>query len=413
MYPDKLLTHSAPWACGINIDRMRSRLGCIFEAIERYCSAIIPEERLLWASESDLRRRGYDCMPSEVFDYFTEEQYAQSNLYDRWKPESKMRWVLSHSLTDGRDYYMPAQLVYCPYTWLSNEIKIFDPFSTGLAAHRTLEKAIYSGLCEVVERDSFMIFWHNMLPSPHIRMDSIQGKDSEIDKLLYRIRSIANLEITFKDLTTDINIPTPLCILRNRVNNNVAAAAFAAASDLNPIIALRKAINECLGTYMYANRLRFEDPNYADVKIDPSRWDRTIQLDDHVVNFAHHEIHDYIKWVEDGDEITFDMMIEKYGNNNYIEVDRDNYELLLTKRCLRECVERLARVGLECIYTDVTSEDIALSGFHVVHALIPGVVPLNSRHPVRPEGCKRYISVPDKLGLNSNNRINVVPHPYP
>lgn len=255
MHPETIFSHPAPWSCGINIDRKKAKYGCIFEAVERYCSTFVPKELLHFASENEMVKRGLECMSSDQFDYFTEEQYAMLEKmgkeapYQRWLPDSPIQWVESHALSDDRSFFMPAQLMYCPCELAKNEPRLFDPFSTGMAAHRTLDKAIYLGLCEVIERDSLVIFWHNMLPSPIIREDSLIGIDSEIDSLLERLKSVPGLELLVKDITSDSQIPTLLCVIRNRWNPEATATAFAAATDLNPIIALRKSMNECSGKY--------------------------------------------------------------------------------------------------------------------------------------------------------------------
>jgi len=407
MFSDRVADIAANWSSGINIDQKSAIRGCIFEGIERYCSAIIPKERLLWGTERELIKKGYECMTRTMFDYFADEQYLRRRFrHQKWTATSNFRWDCSKSLNDGREFFIPAQFIYVPYYFMQNETKLIDTISTGLACHRTLEKAIYAGLCEVVERDSFTIFWYNMLKSPQVVVESLSGRNSQIDILLGRINDIPGCELTIKDITTDSMIPTLLCILQNKKNKKAVATAFAAATDLDPITALQKALNEVLGTYTLAYILRYERDEYCNISINPARWNQTYTLNDHVALYAFHEIYDYICWLDDGPLITISDILEKYKNPSTRQANN-------TKYFLDECNKRLKLCNLEAFYTDITTEDIEASGFKVVRVCIPGCVPLQSVHVSRPIGCKRLYTVPPKIGLTRPTKMNVVPHPYP
>ncbi len=401
--PDRVKTEPALWAGGMDIDHLRAYRSCIFESIERYASALVDLEGLVTGSEIEMIQAGFNMWRSEEFDLFSPEQYEAGISYDRWKPESVLRWKSCLSLCDDITIYVPAQFIYAPYSFDRNEPRLFDQLSTGIACHRTYESAMIRGLCEAVERDAFMIYWLNMLPSPAIDPRSLLGLDPSLDMVLNRVAEVPGLEITFKDITTDLSIPTVLCILRNRKDPEAVAAAFAAATDLDARSAIRRAANEVLGTYSLAHRLRFEAEQYANLRVHPGRWNLTRTLDDHTVNFAFPEIHRYIKWIDRGDTISADQFMDL----RELAAPKD------PKRALAFAADCLARIGLKPCGVDLTPIDIRDMGFYVVRAVIPGLVPLHGPHPDRPLGSSRLRTGPKAMGFDCPERLNAVPHPYP
>src|SRR5262249_51199930 len=83
---------------------------------------------------------------------------------------------------------------------------------------------------------------------------------------------------------------------------------------------------------------------------------------------------------------------------------------------LRTCVRLLAARGLEAIVVDLTTEDIAEMGFHVVRVLAPGTIGLNAAHRLRFLGGERLYSAPADMGYRSRKAaeddLNPYPHPF-
>jgi len=391
---------------GMNIDYKSALMACIGESIERYCSSLIPFEELTWTSELDIVNSGKECMSSKDLDYFTDEQYWLNPYLVQWMPTSLCYWRECYSMKNGRPYYIPAQLIYVPYKHADGEGQFCEQVSTGLACHRSETQAQLSGLYEVIERDAFMIYWLTMASVPSVEIESLAGWDHELNALLNRVKDIPTLTLTLKDITIDAQIPTMLCIARNPNNSEAVAAAFAAATDLNPVIAVRKALNELLGTYALAHRLRFDEKKADQLKIGPQRWNKTVTNNDHVLNFTISEILAYIEWIDTGPTVKLEHVVKKYP---YGSANSD----ISTKTKLDICIERLDNCGLEAFCTDISCPDILDANYRVIRVFIPRCVPLNGVHKCRPLGCHRLQEIPKKLGWKCEGRINVVPHPYP
>jgi ribosomal protein S12 methylthiotransferase accessory factor len=343
---------------------------------------------------------------SDTFKIYTDAQYLDRLPFSRWLPTTRLAWGECYSLRDGRKIYAPAQLLYMVYPRTKGEKVITEQSSSGMACYRDTTRAQLLALLEVLERDAVMIFWLNMLRSPQVPVETVSGIDPEIDQMLRRVRETGEIELTVKDLTTDILVPTFLCIVRNRKNPAAVAAAFAAASDLNPVASLRKALNEVLGTYAMAWHLRYQIEKGQAPAVGPTRWFLTNTLRDHVMNFATQEIHQYVEWLDEGPVVDF----EQTRGFNCAPAGVADWRPDLT---LKVVVDRVAEAGLECLWSDLTPGDVAEMGFHVVRALIPGTVPLHSMQSARPLGCPRLVTAPERVGLSRATRFNIVPHPYP
>ena len=79
-------------------------------------------------------------------------------------------------------------------------------------------------------------------------------------------------------------------------------------------------------------------------------------------------------------------------------------------------LDRLAGVGCEAICVDLTTEDVAVNGYHVVKMFVPQMQQLEGDHTHRLLGSARLFGVPKKLGYSAAESIEALnpdPHPYP
>ena len=77
--------------------------------------------------------------------------------------------------------------------------------------------------------------------------------------------------------------------------------------------------------------------------------------------------------------------------------------------------ERVAAAGLDAFWVDVTTEDVAEFGFHVIRTVMPGLQPLDNDHRYPYVGGSRRVTVPRALGLGTPTEatVNPDPHPFP
>ncbi|WP_432590363.1 YcaO-like family protein [Streptomyces sp. HD1123-B1] len=153
------------------------------ESVERYAAMMampLFQHRIEYASYRSLSSR-HRCMPLELLGIFEPAQQERiAGMMHRYSPElpkedDVIAWIACPSLTrPGEEVYLPAQLVFLGFR--SNAEygdKLFTPsFSTGTAAHVSLDKALLSALIEAVQIDAFILNWYTDAKAPVIEPDA-------------------------------------------------------------------------------------------------------------------------------------------------------------------------------------------------------------------------------------------------
>ena len=140
------------------------------EAIERYSGSFVPAERLVVATSEEFGRRAVD---PERFALFSDAQYENRALsVRRFRRDTPVSWVDGFALPGGEPVSISRRSSStCPGGGeLTGEARIGYATSSGLACAATLEEAVLVGLFELVERDAFMLVWHNRLSLPLARV---------------------------------------------------------------------------------------------------------------------------------------------------------------------------------------------------------------------------------------------------
>lgn len=141
------------------------------ESVERYAAIMsmkLFEERLVYATYKELSSRNR-CLPLEYLGILDSSQQEMiSRMMPRYSalPPTEndvIAWLACPSLVQpSKDIYVPAQLMFLGF--LSNENyldKMYCPsFSTGTAAHVSLDQALLNALIEAVQIDAFILNWY-------------------------------------------------------------------------------------------------------------------------------------------------------------------------------------------------------------------------------------------------------------
>lgn len=378
---------------GAAVDRMTAVAKAMGEAIERYSAAIYRRDDLPLASANDAE---FAVINPTDFALYTSAQFEAPGFpWAAFDSDSLLRWTPVTDIASGEIRHAPAAFVWIPYSFDRDvgEAPIGQPISTGLACHRSLDKARLSGLSEVLERDCFTLFWQAMCTPPHIRVETLP--DDSYD-MVERFAATGD-KVRLFDITADNGVPCLLAVLSSAKPDR-PAYVFAASCDLDPAVAARKALEELAHTRRYSQRIK---DNLAPVSA-ADNWAQVLNQHDHL-NFA-------------GDA----------GNAALIEpllaseerLDFDQLESLASgddAGDVAEYCERIGRTGHTAYFADLTSPDIAGLGLHVGRTLVPGYHPLFMGHAIRALGGDRLYTVPQKLGHPGiePGGDNPAPHPYP
>jgi len=381
-------------AGGASIDREKGMAKAIGEAIERYCAAIFdPEECPLVSADS----APFRCIPPEDFALYSPQQYARTGFpYLPFTKFTKIRWTQTDNPLTGQSWFVPASMVYVPYTHQTQlgEDPIIQPISTGLACHCSWEEAANSAIAEVVERDAFTITWQAKLSRPHIQFHTLSPLNQELIRRFER----AGYSISILNITLDHGIPTILSVLQNK-NAEMPALIVAASAHLNPEMAIQSSLEELAHTRRMGTSLKANRP-----PITPS-------LNYENIGDQASHVHLYCNQ----DNVPLAQFI--FSSEQQIDFhDIPNLSTGNPKQDLLIYLERIRAIGHQVLLKNVTSPDVNDLGLRVVRAIIPGFHPLFMGHAFRALGGNRLWEVPQKMGwegVSPEAGDNPVAHPYP
>lgn len=403
-YGDFLIKNSdsggPPGGGGVSGSSFTSReealMKCLGEGIERACGGFYKEKDLVKGSYDDLKNRGLNLVNPLSFVSFSEKQYKKnpSLAARRVKENSFLKWVLGNSLITGEEVLVPAQAVYVPYSYDKNEAFIRSNITTGAAVYTEKKEAIYRGLCEVVERDAFIIYYLNKIKLPEIDIEkSFDGKLKSIFKTLKRY----NLEIHVLDSTTDIFIPTFLTLVIDRTGLGPALTS-GNKSDFDVEKAVLGSMVEALKSRAWAVRILREKELIEEFE---KAKDKIISLKHRAFYWTH------IERIKDA-EFYFGGP-KKILNPEKCDLNSDQK--------LEKALEYFNSNKMELVMVDTSIPQVKKMGFFSVMIMAPELHHMHLWEEYKCFGGKRLYEVPVKMGYlkkpKEEEGMNLVPHLFP
>ena len=376
------------YAGGSSLIPAKALMAALGEAIERHCLSVCPQKGLLKATYKSIKKNAINIF--EVVN-FSEEQLKSERFRDLVVTENDVfAWVGGYSIMKHREVLVPAQLVYVPYKFLKGEKMIREPISTGAAAGTSLGGAIYRGLCEVVERDAFMITYLNKLTREGVDLKN----SGQYLKDLADIYRRYNLELHVVNITTDIEISTFLGLLLDYTGIGPAVSVGLAA-DIDPLSAAIRAAEEAQHSRAWIRDEMLKNNNKIDI----------CKLEGRGLYWSTPDMIEEIKFIFSGRRKAV-KDIKGFG---------EGYSVAK----LKKAIEALRKLEYDVIFVEVTTEGVQKAGFRVVKVIVPQLQPLYLDECYPYLGGDRLISVPKKLGIENVDEktkgarnFNTVPHPF-
>jgi len=377
-------------------DPNRAIMKAVGESVERYCSAQYDEDEFRFATYDEL---GAGAVPPKNFALFSEKQYAQLDFpFSPMTQRTPLRWVQGHSLTHDKSIWIPATFVYVPYEIDPlGEPRVHNPISTGLACAPNLASAIYKGILETIERDAFMITWHNRLSGPLIDLESVDNP--YIRRLLGLLEGVP-VRCQASLLSLDIPVPSILVILSS-TSGRPPYTVVGLGTDLDPHRALIQALEEAYLGYVGMNRYV---RGKTDFKPEPGYGNVNTPIQ-----------HGYAHALWPGLRESAEFLLASDTEISIPDLPNLFNESMVAN--VNTLVDLFREKGLDVIIKDLTTPDIDGVGFKVVRAVIPGLQPLDVNHAYRYLGGKRLYEVPCQMGLSAHpmaeEDLNPYPHVFP
>lgn len=374
---------------GKGVTDAEAMVAAIGEAIERYCAAHpdLPSIR-----RGTRRALGGQAVDPAACVLYSDRQYARPDfLWPRPTPDTDLPWRAARELPGDREVLVPATLVYMNYTGEQPGDHLCPSTSNGLAAGVDLEDAVLRGLCELIERDAFLIAWMNRLPAPEVLFEG--GVPGSVRAHYARF----GVDVRVFNLSSDLSPHVMMAVALDRLGHG-PAAVIGLGCHLDPAAALIRALFEVCQARPGEARRYVDNPPHQRLR----QHRDVVTLEDHSAFFtvaAH--LGELAFLLDNGRR----QRLEELPNHAGGSIRRD----------LATCVDTLTRAGARVLYADLTTPDVRDRGIRVVRTLATGLQPIHFGWGEERLGGDRLYEVPARLGHGGGRRseadLNPCPHP--
>jgi bacteriocin biosynthesis cyclodehydratase domain-containing protein len=334
----------------------------LMEAMERYSGIYQGDEIRVTRRFADFPS-GDAILPNDVL-LFSDKQYQRHHAPPSDSDEmpvpapfdqsAKIEWSPVWSFRDERFKYLPTSLLYFFYKGNSAAGHIHAD-SNGCAAGNTREEAIVQGFLELVERDSYAIWWYNRVQRPEVDLSAFD--DSYVRDLQIQLAETGR-RLWVLDITNDLGIPSYVALSQS-AENGQDFIEFGSGSHFDPRIAMLRSLTE-LNQFLSIGLMGLRS-----TETTSDDGSGLLRLADHP----------YL--TPNGDPTVRPDLDSKFGR-------LDKREQVMT------CMNLVKRLGLDFLVLDQTRPDIEVP---VVRVIVPGL-----RHFYRRFAPGRLYDIPVKLG---------------
>ncbi len=376
-----------------------SELTAILEGLERYCGLSPRGKRtVVYDSFQNLKEHALNPMKVGVHE---KGQYARPGFpFKPFNPNRPMNWVWGYSFLQERPILVPELLAY--YSLGCGDGFVYET-SNGCALGGSLEEAIFYGIMEVVERDSFLMTWYAELSLP--RLDPYSANDKELQLMIDRVRSVAGYEVYFYNSTMENGIPSVLAIAKNTKHKGLNIIC-AAGAHLDPVRAAKSALHELAGMMLTLDE-KFESnqEEYVRMYNDSSLVQK---MDDHGMLYGLPQAEERLHFLLDDNRPLRTFSEEFQWKSRNLDLTED----------LQDILQVFRRLNLDVIVVDQSATETMRNELYCVKVLIPGMLPMTfGHHLTRIKGLERLLTVPMELGYAKQplayEQLNPHPHPFP
>jgi ribosomal protein S12 methylthiotransferase accessory factor len=377
---------------GSGLDRASAAAAAVGEALERYSATFVPHDRLVTATAREL---GEGAVEPERFALFSEAQHRTGDLpFVPFTSDTPVTWVRGSSLPRGRAAFLPAELVFLGDPVAAGNARIGHATSSGMACAADRDEALVRGLCEVLERDAFMIAWANRLSLPLIDW----AADDAIRLLDRTLFAPTGLRYAAVDLSLFHRLPTVLGVVRGPAGRP-GALGVGAGTAANVERAWWKALAEAFAARSAGIKLALVQGNEFP---DGPRGVRCFE--DHIRYYEDERRAAGTAFLDAGLERVDAASIPTLAGHSAGEV-------------VEELCARVEAAGSSAYAVDVTSPDVRELGLTVIKVLAPELCSLDVVHSARFLGGRRLYETAADLGLRGAplppGDVNPEPHPFP
>ncbi|WP_417899701.1 TOMM precursor leader peptide-binding protein [Bacillus haimaensis] len=377
----------------------KSELTAILEGLERSCGMTPRGKRtVVYDSYCNLKDQALNPIKVGVHE---KEKYARPEFpFQPFNPDRPINWVWGYSLLQERPILVPELLAY--YSLGCGPGFVYET-SNGCALGGSLEEAIFFGILEVVERDSFLMTWYAELPLP--RLDPYSANDQELQMMIDRVRAVGGYDLHFYNSTMEHGIPSVWAIAKNRKQKGLNIIC-AAGAHLDPVLAVKSTVHELAAMMLTLDeKLESNQEEFVRMFQDSSLVQK---MDDHGMLYGLPQAQERLQFLLDDNRPLRSFDEEFNWKSPHKDLTDD----------LQDILQKFRQLNLDVIVVDQSSSETKRNGLYCVKVLIPGMLPMTfGHHLTRVTGLERVLRVPMELGYTKKtltfDQLNQHPHPFP
>lgn len=371
------------------------------EALERffmYPTKLAHHRVDVRASTAGMKHHKKMFVDPETLSQFSREQREQSKRL-QFDETSVFAWTRVSELVSGQRVFVPAQCFSLERFSVGKEHEplLREQNTNAAAGGFTLEEALLSALYEAVERDGFLVYWLNTIAP--VRLDVSECQDDDFLKLLAQLERY-QLEAHFLDTTTDIGIPSCICVLIDRSGAG-PGVALGGGCSFHLESMLRSSLLEALSVHGSFHRIG--TPRHIPGTGDRPFCDKEIDLHERVRIWKQPEMFPKLDFFLSGEK---KPLAEVHPKRKVFSSAGETLEYV-------KGIFRSFGPGYEIYYYEAKHEVLDTIGYHVVKVLIPELVGMYLYEVNAGLGARRLKSAPQKMGRTSSKQWNPWPHPFP
>ncbi|OMF36715.1 bacteriocin biosynthesis protein SagD [Paenibacillus sp. FSL H8-0548] len=376
-----------------------SEMTAILEGLERYCG-MSPREKRTVVQDSFNHISELALDPTLV-------GVHEKSMYERpdfplqpFDKDKAIDWVWGYSFLKERPILVPELLAY--YSSGCGHGFVYET-SNGCALGGSLEEAIFYGILEVVERDSFLLTWYAQLQlSP---LDPYSADDLELSLMIERLSDVFGYDVHLFNSTMEHGIPSVWAIAKNKTDKG-ANLICAGGAHPDPVRAVKGAIHELAGMLLSLNdKLEENREQFEQMLNDPFL---VRQMDDHAMLYSLKQAEERLGFLlENGrPSRSFEEAFKIKANHADLTDE------------LTSLIQAFKDLAMDVIVVNQTTPETLRNGLHCVKVLIPGMLPMTfGHHLIRLSGLERVFRIPAVLGYTDEpltpEQLNLHPHPFP
>lgn len=351
-----------------------SALGpAVGEAIERYCGNLVPAG-LPRATYRELSATGCSVLDPRSVVLFSPGQYKAPHFpFTEFRDDLELEWAAGNDILTGAPVAVPANLVWVAYAHQApaRGVPFLNPvLGAGLAAGVDKRSALWSALCQMIERDALTMAWHGRRPLREVTPTPWLAALGE--------GAHGSMTTRFLEFPNEFGLIVIGALVHDKATGYLSMGA-ACRTAAGP--AMRKALAEAFQLQMFVADLDDPDGAYMRGARDPRSPLKPWRADRGYLDDCRADLADVVEYCAHlqlfldprmQDRLEAELTESLTHTVGWEALDREarfagmGEDPLLLARVLAEA-------GHPVVAVDVTTQDVCPTGMRVVHALAPGL----------------------------------------